>query len=407
MHSGFSYVTITIYVYKYILFEEDFTMEFVSDFVSEPDNAAIIKVVGIGGGGCNAINRMVDAGLQGVTFIGVNTDRQALSRCKAEIKVQLGEKITGGRGAGANPEVGQKAAEESIDEIIANIQDADMVFITAGMGGGTGTGAAPIIAKASMDCGALTVAVVTKPFTFEGKKRWNRAAKGIQYLSNFVDSLVVIPNDKLIDSSDKTTSMLEAFAMADDVLRKGVQGISDLISEYGLVNVDFADVRTIMEGRGVAHMGVGTGEGDNRIEDAITNAINSPLLETSISGAKSILLYVTGGYDMGMLDINTIADRVQSEADADANIIFGATISEDMTDKISVTIIATDFGRVTEGMEGINITPQTERDTLATAKRITVDGLDAVEVELDKLFDDNDVASPASSDDFDIPEFLK
>jgi len=382
-------------------------MEFVSDFVSEPDNAAIIKVVGIGGGGCNAINRMVDAGLQGVTFIGVNTDRQALSRCKAEIKVQLGEKITGGRGAGANPEVGQKAAEESIDEIIANIQDADMVFITAGMGGGTGTGAAPIIAKASMDCGALTVAVVTKPFTFEGKKRWNRAAKGIQYLSNFVDSLVVIPNDKLIDSSDKSTSMLEAFAMADDVLRKGVQGISDLISEYGLVNVDFADVRTIMEGRGVAHMGVGTGEGEDRIEEAITNAINSPLLETSISGAKSILLYVTGGYDMGMLDINTIADRVQGEADADANIIFGATISEDMTDKISVTIIATDFGRVTEGMEGITITPQPERDTLATAKRITVDGLDAVEVELDKLFDDSNTVSSHSSDDFDIPEFLK
>ena len=269
-------------------------MEFVSDFVSEPDNAAIIKVVGIGGGGCNAINRMVDAGLQGVSFIGVNTDRQALSRCKAEIKIQLGEKITGGRGAGANPEIGQKAAEESIDEVIANIQDADMVFITAGMGGGTGTGAAPIIAKASMDCGALTVAVVTKPFTFEGKKRWNRAAKGIQYLSNFVDSLVVIPNDKLIDTSDKTTSMLEAFAMADDVLRKGVQGISDLISEYGLVNVDFADVRTVMEGRGIAHMGVGTGEGDDKIEEAIQNAIHSPLLETSISGAKSILLYVTG-----------------------------------------------------------------------------------------------------------------
>ena len=381
-------------------------MEFVSDFVSEPDNAAIIKVVGIGGGGCNAINRMVDAGLQGVTFIGVNTDRQALSRCKAEIKVQLGEKITGGRGAGANPEVGQKAAEESIDEIISNIQDADMVFITAGMGGGTGTGAAPIIAKASMDCGALTVAVVTKPFTFEGKKRWNRAAKGIQYLSNFVDSLVVIPNDKLIDTSDKSTSMLEAFAMADDVLRKGVQGISDLISEYGLVNVDFADVRTVMEGRGIAHMGVGQGEGENRIEDAITNAVHSPLLETSISGAKSILLYVTGGYDMGMLDINTIADRVQSEADADANIIFGATISEEMTDKISVTIIATDFGN-TAGMDGITIAPQAEKDTLATAKRITVDGLDAVEVELDKLFDDNSSVSQGRADDFDIPEFLK
>ena len=380
-------------------------MEFVSDFVSEPDNAAIIKVVGVGGGGCNAINRMVDAGLQGVTFIGVNTDRQALSRCKAEIKIQLGEKITGGRGAGANPEIGQKAAEETIEEVIANIQDADMVFITAGMGGGTGTGAAPIIAKASMDCGALTVAVVTKPFTFEGKKRWNRAAKGIQYLSNFVDSLVVIPNDKLIDTSEKNTSMLEAFAMADDVLRKGVQGISDLISEYGLVNVDFADVRTVMEGRGVAHMGVGVGEGDDRIEEAIQNAINSPLLETSITGAKSILLYVTGGYDMGMLDINTIADRVQSEADADANIIFGATISEDMQDKISVTIIATDFGG--SGIEPIVAAPLGEKDTLATAKRITVDGLDAVEVELDQLFEEGKNPSDSSADDFDIPEFLK
>ena len=379
-------------------------MEFVSDFVSEPDNAAIIKVVGIGGGGCNAINRMVDAGLQGVTFIGVNTDRQALSRCKAEIKIQLGEKITGGRGAGANPEIGQKAAEESIDEVIANIQDADMVFITAGMGGGTGTGAAPIIAKASMDCGALTVAVVTKPFTFEGKKRWNRAAKGIQYLSNFVDSLVVIPNDKLIDTSDKSTSMLEAFAMADDVLRQGVQGISDLISEYGLVNVDFADVRTVMEGRGIAHMGVGTGEGDDKIEEAIQNAIHSPLLETSISGAKSILLYVTGGYDMGMLDINTIADRVQSEADADANIIFGATISEDMQNKISVTIIATDFGGT--GVEPVIATPLGEKDTMAAVRRITVDGLDAVEVELDQLFDD-DNSAPAQADEFDIPEFLK
>ena len=384
-------------------------MEFVSDFVSEPENAAIIKVVGVGGGGCNAINRMVDAGLQGVTFIGVNTDRQALSRCKAEIKVQLGEKITGGRGAGANPEIGQRAAEETIDEVIANIQDADMVFITAGMGGGTGTGAAPIIAKAAMDCGALTVAVVTKPFTFEGKKRWNRAAKGIQYLTNFVDSLVVIPNDKLIDTSEKNTSMLEAFAMADDVLRKGVQGISDLISEYGLVNVDFADVRTIMEGRGVAHMGVGTGEGEDRIEEAIQNAVHSPLLETSISGAKSILLYVTGGYDMGMLDINTIADRVQREADADANIIFGATISEDMTNKISVTIIATDFDRDTIGMDGISVAPveQQQKETLATAKRITVDGLDAVEVELDKLFDGNKSSSADNSDDFDIPEFLK
>jgi len=384
-------------------------MEFVSDFVSVTDNAAIIKVIGVGGGGCNAINRMVDTGLQGVTFIGVNTDRQALSKCKAEIKIQLGEKVSGGRGAGANPEIGQKAAEETIDEIISHIQDADMVFITAGMGGGTGTGAAPIIAKASMDCGALTVAVVTKPFTFEGKKRWNRAQKGIQYLSNFVDSLVVIPNDRLIETSERNTSMLEAFAMADDILRQGVQGISDLISEYGLVNVDFADVRTVMEGRGIAHMGVGVGTGDDRIEEAINNAINSPLLETSIEGAKSILLYVSGGYDMGMLDINTIADRVQSEADADANIIFGAAINEEMENKISVTIIATDFNNSKAGVQGEYVDID-KKDTFGNGIPVTTEeGLDAVEVDLDDLLnaaDDPDTFSDAG-DDFDIPEFLK
>ncbi len=383
-------------------------MEFVSDFVSETDNAAIIKVIGVGGAGCNAINRMVDTGLQGVTFIGVNTDRQALAKCKAEIKIQLGEKVAGGRGAGANPEIGEKAAEETIDEIITHIQDADMVFITAGMGGGTGTGAAPVIAKASMDCGALTVAVVTKPFTFEGKKRWNRAAKGIQYLNHFVDSLVIIPNDRLIDTSEKSTSMLEAFAMADDVLRQGVQGISDLISEYALVNVDFADVKTVMEGRGIAHMGVGVGEGEDRIDEAIRKAINSPLLETTIGGAKSILLYISGGYDMKMLDVSTIADKVQSEVDSDANIIFGAAISEEMQDKISVTIIATDFGSNAEGIDEEMIA-QPERDALATAKRITVDGLDAVEVELSDLISDAapDPMTPDDIDNFDLPEFLK
>ena len=384
-------------------------MEFVSDFVAVQDNAAIIKVIGVGGGGCNAINRMVDVGLQGVTFIGVNTDKQALAKCKAEIKIQLGEKVSGGRGAGANPEIGQKAAEETIDEIVSHIQDADMVFITAGMGGGTGTGAAPVIAKASMDCGALTVAVVTKPFTFEGKKRWNRAAKGIQYLSNFVDSLVVIPNDRLIETSERNTSMLEAFAMADDILRQGVQGISDLISEYGLVNVDFADVRTVMEGRGVAHMGVGVGTGDDRIEEAIQNAINSPLLETSITGAKSILLYVAGGYDMGMLDINTIADRVQTEADADANIIFGASINEEMENKISVTIIATDFNSGT-GVDPSIVEPMDMKNTLGNGVPVTTeDGLDAVEVDLSDLLSDADeVASlDDGTGDFDIPEFLK
>ena len=385
-------------------------MEFVSDFVSVQENAAIIKVIGVGGGGCNAINRMVDVGLQGVTFIGVNTDRQALAKCKAEIKIQLGEKVSGGRGAGANPEIGQKAAEESIDEIISHIQDADMVFITAGMGGGTGTGAAPIIAKASMDCGALTVAVVTKPFTFEGKKRWNRAAKGIQYLSNFVDSLVVIPNDRLIETSEKTTSMLEAFAMADDILRQGVQGISDLISEYGLVNVDFADVRTVMEGRGVAHMGVGVGTGDDRIEEAIQNAINSPLLETSISGAKSILLYVAGGYDMGMLDINTIADRVQSQADSDANIIFGASINEEMENKISVTIIATDFNNSRSGVAG-EVVEIDKKGTFGNGIPVTTeDGIDGVEVDMaDFLGEISNVGDTFEdkNDDFDIPEFLK
>lgn len=334
-------------------------MEFVSDFISDQDRAAIIKVVGVGGGGCNAVNRMVDAQMTGVTFIAVNTDRQALAKCKAEVKIQIGEKLTGGRGAGANPEIGQKAAEETLEEITGYLQDADLVFITAGMGGGTGTGAAPIIAKAAMDCGALTVAVVTKPFSFEGKMRWNRAQKGIEYLTNFVDSLVIIPNDRLIDSSEKNTSFMDAFAMADDVLRQGVQGISDLISKEGYVNVDYADVRTTMEGRGVAHMGVGVGSGDNKVEEAVRNAIESPLLETSVDGARSILLYVSGGLDMGMLDISKIAEKIQAEADPDANIIFGASVSEDMADKVSVTLIATDFQ--SEGISGSKIESQIGR----------------------------------------------
>jgi cell division protein FtsZ len=260
-----------------------------------------------------------------------------------------------------------------------------------------------------MDCGALTVAVVTKPFTFEGKKRWNRAAKGIQYLNNFVDSLVIIPNDKLIDTSEKNTSMLEAFAMADDVLRQGVQGISDLISEYGLVNVDFADVKTVMEGRGIAHMGVGVGTGENKIEQAIQNAVNSPLLETSIAGAKSILLYVAGGYDMGMLDINTIAERVQGEADADANIIFGASINEEMTDRISVTIIATDFNQSELGINGsILNSPEMTKNTIS-GKRVTIDDLEGIEVDLDKLLQNKNSADDnyKENSDFMIPEFLR
>lgn len=381
-------------------------MEFVSDFISDQDRAAIIKVVGVGGGGCNAVNRMVDAQMSGVTFIAVNTDRQALAKCKAEVKIQIGEKLTGGRGAGANPEIGQKAAEETLEEITGYLQDADLVFITAGMGGGTGTGAAPIIAKAAMDCGALTVAVVTKPFSFEGKMRWNRAQKGIEYLTNFVDSLVIIPNDRLIDSSEKNTSFMDAFAMADDVLRQGVQGISDLISKEGYVNVDYADVRTTMEGRGVAHMGVGVGSGDNKVEEAVRNAIESPLLETSVDGARSILLYVSGGLDMGMLDISKIAEKIQAEADPDANIIFGASVSEDMADKVSVTLIATDFQ--SEGISGSKIESPKISTQSPSRKTVSRDGLEGVEVTLDELMRRNsDPAENSATSEFDVPDFLR
>ena len=286
-------------------------------FETNMEKAAVIKVIGVGGGGCNAVNRMVQAELKGVDFIAVNTDRQALNRCLAETKVQIGEKLTRGLGAGANPEVGQKAAEETLDEITALLDGADMVFITAGMGGGTGTGAAPIIAKAAKDMGILTVGVVTKPFTFEGSKRRKQAELGVNFLKKYVDSLVIVPNDKLIDNSQKNTTMVQAFEMADNVLKQGVQGISDLISDFALINVDFADVKSVMTDRGIAHMGVGRGTGENRAQDAVKTAIESPLLETTIQGAKAILLYVAGGYDLGMLEVNEIASLVEEQADQD------------------------------------------------------------------------------------------
>ena len=259
-------------------------------FESEPDNSAVLKVIGVGGGGCNAVNRMMETNLAGVEYIAVNTDKQALKKCNAENKIQIGEKLTRGLGAGGNPEIGQQSAEETIDTIVDIIEGSDMVFITAGMGGGTGTGAAPIIAKAAKDMGILTVGVVTRPFSFEGKKRAAQAEQGIGFLKKYVDSLVVVPNDKLLENCEKNTSMIDAFAMADDVLRQGVQGISDLIAESALINVDFADVRSVMTDRGIAHMGVGHGKGDNRAKDAVQEAIESPLLETHISGAKAILL---------------------------------------------------------------------------------------------------------------------
>lgn len=322
--------------------------------VNEERNAQI-KVIGIGGGGSNAVNRMIDAGLKGITFIAINTDKQALSMSKAETKIQIGEKLTKGLGAGANPEVGQKAAEENIDDLSKFLAGSDMVFITAGMGGGTGTGAAPIIAKAAKDAGILTVGVVTKPFTFEGKKRRDHADLGIKFLKKYVDSLVVVPNDKLLQIAEKNTTMLEAFSMADEVLKQGVQGISDLIAEAGLINLDFADVRTVMNDRGIAHMGVGRGRGENRVQEAVKDAIESPLLETSIGGAKAVLLNIMGGYDLGMLEVNEAADQIEKAADKDAIVIFGASVKEELQDEIIITVIATGFeDRATDKISGGN-----------------------------------------------------
>ncbi|QNU68371.1 cell division protein FtsZ [Ruminiclostridium herbifermentans] len=313
------------------------------DFEIDMDHFAQIKVVGCGGGGNNAVNRMIDAGLRGVDFIAINTDKQALFLSKANTKIQIGDKLTKGLGAGANPEIGEKAANESRDEITQAIKGADMVFVTAGMGGGTGTGAAPVVAQIAREMGILTVAVVTKPFIFESRTRMQHAERGIENLKNTVDSLVTIPNDRLLQVVEKRTTMVEAFKMADDVLRQGVQGISDLIAVPGLVNLDFADVKTIMLSSGLAHMGVGRASGENRAEDAAKLAISSPLLETSIEGARRVLVNITGGPDMGLFEVNTAAELVQKSADPEANIIFGAVIDETMTDELMITVIATGF----------------------------------------------------------------
>jgi len=315
----------------------------VLEFDIDMDQFATIKVVGVGGGGNNAVNRMIEHGLKGVDFISVNTDKQALYVSQATQKIQIGEKLTKGLGAGANPEIGQKAAEESKDDIAQILKGADMVFITAGMGGGTGTGAAPIVAEIARELGILTVGVVTKPFIFEGKQRMINAERGISELKSRVDTLVTIPNDRLLQVVEKRTSMLEAFKIADDVLRQGVQGISDLIAVPGLVNLDFADVRTIMKEKGLAHMGIGKGSGDNRATDAAKQAIQSPLLETTIEGAKGVLLNITGGANLGLFEVNEAAELVSQAADPDANIIFGAVIDEALEDEIRIIVIATGF----------------------------------------------------------------
>ena len=309
----------------------------------EQSTFASIKVVGCGGGGNNAVNRMVDAGLRGVEFISVNTDKQALGQSNAQVKIQIGEKLTKGLGAGAIPEVGRRAAEESREEIASALKGADLVFITAGMGGGTGTGAAPIVAEIARDLGTLTIAVVTKPFNFEGKQRMKNAEAGIDELKQHVDTLVVIPNDRLLQVVNKGTTMLEAFRIADDVLRQGIQGISDLIAVPAMINLDFADVKTVMESGGMAHMGIGIGSGENRLVEAAKNAIASPLLETNINGARAVLINVTGGPDISIVDINEAANLIMEAADPDANIIFGAGIDETMADDVRITVIATGF----------------------------------------------------------------
>ena len=307
------------------------------------ENLANIKVIGVGGGGNNAVNRMITAGVRGVEFIAVNCDAQALLLSKAENKIQIGEKLTKGLGAGANPEIGEKACEESRDQIVEALKGADMVFVTAGMGGGTGTGAAHVVAECAKEVGALTVGVVTKPFMFEGRRRMNQAENGIVKLKEKVDTLITIPNDRLLQIIEKRTSMLEAFKKADDVLRQGVQGISNLIAVPGLINVDFADVKTVMSNAGSALMGVGTAKGEGGGKAAAEAAIKSPLLEASIDGARGVLINVIGGKELSLFDVNEAANIVNEAADPNAVVIFGAVIDESLNDEIRVTVIATGF----------------------------------------------------------------
>ncbi len=343
----------------------------------EVDHLANIKVIGVGGGGSNAINRMIGAGLKGVEFVALNTDAQALRMSNASQKIQIGEKLTKGLGAGANPEIGKKAAEESRDMLSETMDGADMVFITCGMGGGTGTGAAPIIAEIAKELGALTVGVVTKPFSFEGRRRMAQADQGIDALREEVDTLIVIPNDRLLQVAEAQTSILDAFRIADDVLRQGVQGISDLITVPGLINLDFADVRTIMTDAGSALMGIGVASGENRALEAARSATASPLLEASIHGAKGVLMNITGSSNMGLFEVNEAAETVADAADPDALVIFGAVIDDSMGDEIKVTVIATGFDAI-----------QADQPVRTRVDRVQIKPL-------------------AGSNDLDIPPFLR
>ena len=364
-------------------------MEYDDNNITMMDGTATIKVIGVGGAGNNAVNRMIESGIKGVDFIAVNTDRQALQTSKASTKIQIGEKITRGLGAGANPDIGAQSAEENKSEVAEILRGADMVFVTAGMGGGTGTGAAPIVASIAKEMGILTIGVVTKPFTFEGKKRLSQAERGIESLKGKVDTLVVIPNDKLLQIIDRKTSIIEAFKMADDVLRQGVQGISDLIAVPGLVNLDFADVKTIMLNTGMAHMGVGSASGENRAEDAAKAAIESPLLETSIEGARGVIINITGGENLGLHEVNTAAELVQRSVDPEANIIFGTVTDPSMEDEIKITVIATGFEK-NENISSIGV------DNLVSK---------TWEKKINSIPSSSDVGS--SQNDLDIPSFLR
>ncbi len=354
---------------------------------------AVIKVVGVGGGGTNAVNRMVDAGLRGVEFVAANTDAQSLQMCEADIKLNIGHELTKGLGAGANPDVGFGAAAESRDDIKEALKGADMVFVTAGEGGGTGTGAAPVIAEiAKNEIGALTVGVVTRPFEFEGAQRGRQAEEGIQRLREVVDTLIVIPNEKLLSIVERRTTILEAFREADDVLRQGVQGITDLITIPGLINLDFADVRTIMHDAGSALMGIGVAAGENRAGEAAKMAISSPLLEENVEGATGILLNITGGRDLGLFEVNEAAEIIQGASDPNANIIFGAVLDNDLSDEVRVTVIATGFdhgrARPRSAREEAN------RSAAQRDRRPTVGETERSSLEI-------------SDDDIDIPPFLR
>ncbi len=371
------------------------------EFESNVEALATIKVIGVGGGGNNAVNRMIEHGVQGVEFIAVNTDAQALNLSKAEVKMQIGGKLTRGLGAGANPEVGKKAAEESKEQIEEALKGADMVFVTAGMGGGTGTGAAPVIAQIARDLGALTVGVVTRPFTFEGRKRATQATGGISSMKESVDTLIVIPNDRLLEIVDKSTPMLEAFREADNVLRQGVQGISDLIAVPGLINLDFADVKTIMSNKGSALMGIGVASGENRAAEAAKKSISSPLLETSIDGAQGVLLNITGGSNLSLYEVQEAADIVASASDQEVNMIFGSVINDNLKDEIVVTVIATGFNE--EVMQAKPLRPslgQQQKPVTNTVKREPKREEPPVE--------QTRVSAPQQAEDvLDIPTFLR